>query len=103
MLFACCGSQYDASQISQEHLVNSRALIKILFPIMAAVFCLAFAYSQNSPPADAFRVLPPPVTQGPSITPYLKYQTELAWRQDEQRRKTWQQIRTERELLDLQR
>ena len=82
--------------------VNSRAVTKVLFPIIASLFCVPFAYSQNSPPSDAFRVLPLPVPEGPSITPYLKYQTELAWQQDNERRKTWQQIRTEPELLDLQ-
>jgi pimeloyl-ACP methyl ester carboxylesterase len=33
----------------------------------------------------------------------LKYQTEMAWSQDDQRRKTWAGIRTEQDLLRVQR
>ena len=43
--------------------------------------------------------LPPP---GPRVTPYLRYQTELAWRQDERRRKRWDAIRDESDLLRVQ-
>ena len=46
--------------------------------------------------------MPAPPAQGPSITPYLKYQTELAWNQDDLRRKRWQAIRSEQDLLRLQ-
>ena len=51
-------------------------------------------------PDGSFRVLPPVSAEGPSITPYLKYQTEMAWDQDEQRRKKWEGIRTEADLID---
>jgi pimeloyl-ACP methyl ester carboxylesterase len=58
----------------------------------------------DSPPAEAFRVLPlAPSRPGPQITSYLLYQTEIAWQQDEQRRKAWQAIQTENELLRVQR
>src|SRR5437764_3359572 len=57
--------------------------------------------SQNAAPAESFRVLPSPV-EGPSITPYLKYQTEMAWQQDDQRRKRWETIRSQEDLLKLQ-
>jgi predicted dienelactone hydrolase len=60
------------------------------------------ALSQTAPPADAFRVLAPP-SQGPQITPYLKYQTDMAWQQDEERTAAWRGIRTEAEMLRLQR
>jgi Acetyl xylan esterase (AXE1) len=56
---------------------------------------------QDSPPTESFRVLPR-AAEGPTITPYLKYQTELAWQQDDQRRKRWEGIRTEDDLLKLQ-
>jgi hypothetical protein len=69
----------------------------------AIIFFAAVAHAQapDAPPAEAFKVLPTPV-EGASITPYLKYQTELAWRQDDQRRERWEAIRTEKELLALQ-
>ena len=43
----------------------------------------------------------PKVAEGP-IAPYLKYQTDVAWRQDDERRKRWGAIQTEQELLALQ-
>ncbi len=58
-------------------------------------------HCQDLPSADAFLVLPNPV-EGPSITPYLRYQTEVAWRQDDERRKRWESIATEQELLQVQ-
>src|SRR5580704_11028879 len=39
-----------------------------------------------SPPPEAFRVLPQTDGEAPQITPYLLYQTGLAWHQDELRR-----------------
>ncbi|MGB6743425.1 MAG: acetylxylan esterase [Terracidiphilus sp.] len=59
------------------------------------------AASNNAPPAEAFRVLPPAGAQGPQITPYLLYQTALAWNEDELRRSRWSQVRNENDLLEL--
>ena len=59
------------------------------------VVCALPAMSADGPPAEAFRVLPPAAVEGPTITPYLEYQTEMAWREDDPRRKEWAQIRTE--------
>jgi dienelactone hydrolase len=39
---------------------------------------------------------------GPQITPYLQYQTDLAWQQDETRLKEWNNVRSEPDLLRLQ-
>jgi hypothetical protein len=57
--------------------------------------------AQETPPEDAFRILSRQPA-GPRMTPYLRYQLDLAWRQDEARRKKWEGIRDERELLELQ-
>src|SRR5437763_16660962 len=55
--------------------------------------CVLPLFASDVPPEDDFRVLPAPaMAEAPSITPYLKYQTERAWRQDEDRRKAWAQI-----------
>ncbi len=59
------------------------------------------AGSGNQPPAEAFRVLPPPSAEGPQITPYLLYQTTLAWKQDELRLERWSQVKNETDLLEL--
>src|SRR3954468_10423928 len=64
---------------------------------------ISFAASlAQAPSPDGFRVLPPTTTEGPAITPYLKYQTEMAWDQDEQRRNLWSGIRSEQDLLRVQ-
>jgi hypothetical protein len=57
----------------------------------------------DAPAPDAFRVLPPASGEKPTITPYLKYQTEMAWHEDDLRRAAWEGIGTERELLKFQR
>jgi len=57
--------------------------------------------SETIPPTDAFRVLPRPNAEGPEITPYLLYQTSLAWHQDELRQSRWSQVKTENDLLQL--
>jgi len=65
------------------------------------LFSLA-ASASDVPPPEAFRVLPANANQGPAITDYLRYQTEMAWRQDDQRRKVWEGIRTEQDLRRVQ-
>jgi hypothetical protein len=61
------------------------------------------AFAADGPPVEAFRVLPPAAKEAPVISPYLKYQTEMAWEEDDQRVKTWSGIRTEQDLLRIQR
>jgi pimeloyl-ACP methyl ester carboxylesterase len=56
---------------------------------------------QNVPPADAFQVLPHEPS-GPRVTPFLRYQMDQAWRQDERRQRDWESIRTEQDLLKRQ-
>lgn len=73
-------------------------------PFVAAILC-AFAgniFAADTPPTAAFRTLEV-LPAGPRITPYLKYQTEMAWREDDSRRKQFDQIRDEQDLLRLQR
>src|SRR5262249_40106984 len=62
----------------------------------------SFILASDAPSPDAFRVLPPVTGEAPTITPYLKYQTEMAWREDEERRNEWARIRTEADLTRLQ-
>lgn len=66
--------------------------------LSAAVMVLS---AQEVPSNDAFQVLRPEPA-GPRMTPYLRYQLDLAWRQDETRRRKWEAIHDERELLKLQ-
>lgn len=69
-----------------------------------ALFSLSIVYpssAQNVPPADAFQVLrqTPP---GPRITPFLQYQLDQAWRQDEAQQRNWESIQTEQDLQKMQ-
>ena len=57
--------------------------------------------AQDAPPADAFEVMQQPKA-GPRITPFLQYQLDEAWRQDEAQQKTWESIKTEEDLQRLQ-
>ncbi len=69
-------------------------------------FCFAWTvsiFAANEPLPEAFRVLATPAREGPVISPYLKYQTETAWQEDGQRLKIWSGIRTEQDLLRVQR
>jgi Acetyl xylan esterase (AXE1) len=61
----------------------------------------ASTLQEIAPPAEAFRVLPRPDAESPEITPYLLYQTSLAWHQDELRQARWSQVQTENDLLQL--
>jgi len=65
--------------------------------------CASWAAAADGPPADAFRIFPPAAKEAPLITPYLQYQTEMAWQQDDERRKEWSGIETEQDLLAVQR
>jgi hypothetical protein len=55
----------------------------------------------SAPPPEAFRVLPPPGAEGPQITPYLLYQTALAWDEDAIRRDRWSKVKNEDDLQRL--
>ena len=68
---------------------------------MLVVWTAANGLDSSTPPPEAFSVLPL-APSGPQITPYLQYQTELAWREDAGRMKVWDGIRTELDLLRLQ-
>jgi pimeloyl-ACP methyl ester carboxylesterase len=77
---------------------------------MRSVFILGLFAAQaltaaaaDVPPAEAFHVFPSAATEAPVITPYLKYQTEMAWQEDDQRRKAWEGILTEQDLLRVRR
>jgi hypothetical protein len=56
---------------------------------------------EDAPSAEAFRVFPNPGAEGPQITPYLLYQSALAWNEDELRRDRWSKVSSEDDLLRL--
>ena len=73
--------------------------------VLGAAFVLAsmvqVAAAQEAPTPELLSVLEGSADPGPRITPYLRYQLDLAWRQDEERRATFARVRTEADLLAL--
>jgi len=76
-----------------------RACIAVLLAGVSAFCSLA---GTDPPPPEYFRVLKQPLPSGPRITPYLRYQAEQAWKEDEARQKAWDAIRDEGGLRKLQ-
>jgi dienelactone hydrolase len=75
--------------------------MKLIFA--AILLSASSAFAAFDPPApEAFQVLPPVAAQAPTITDYLRYQTEMAWREDDERRRLWEGIRTEQDLRRVQ-
>src|SRR5438093_9423039 len=74
-----------------------------LICILVATLSTRIFSIPDAPPPEAFTVLKQTPAPGPRITPYLKYQTEQAWREDELRRRALEGIRNEKDLLQLQR
>ncbi len=75
-------------------------------PCMTALFAGAMALcavaAEDAPPPQAFLVYEHASAPGPRITPLLEFQAEQAWREDEQRRKAWESMGNENELLKSQ-
>ena len=76
--------------------------MKIAFIVAVCTLWSSSLSSVDTSLPDALRVLPHTSAPGPTITPYLKYQTEMAWLQNDQRRKRWASLKTEKDLLQLQ-
>ena len=74
----------------------------VLLSIALLFSALVTAAAGETPRPEDFLVLPSVSTLAPTITPYLKYQVNIAWEQDQVRRKRFEQIRDESELLRVQ-
>src|SRR3954451_24361459 len=60
--------------------------------ILLLGFCLTVVtrmFAADALPAEDFLVYPRVITEGPSITPYLRYQADMAWHRDGERRRIW--------------
>src|SRR3979490_2937953 len=75
-------------------------------PWFAAVLAGAIAFCPRAggdpPPRQSFLVREQPLSPGPRITPFLQYQAEQAWREDDDRQEAWDAIHDQRELLKRQ-
>src|SRR5438874_13417422 len=74
----------------------------IIMVVMAGTIAFCALAVDDSPPAQAFFVREQPLPPGPRITPFLQYQAEQAWSEDNDRIKAWDAIHNERELLKTQ-
>ena len=74
----------------------------VLLGILSLFGAAAAAAADEAPRPENFQVLPQTSTLAPAITPYLNYQVNIAWQQDDVRRKRFEQIRDEDELLRVQ-
>ena len=74
-----------------------------LLALLAAVALAPAALAaEDLPPVEAFQVFEQALPAGPRITPYLQYQADQAWKQDDERRAAWAAIRDEKDLLRVQ-
>lgn len=78
------------------------SLFLSLLPLVALLTSELKA-ADNMPRAEDFLLSPAISTLAPTITPYLKYQVNMAWQQDDVRRKRFESIRDEQDLLQIQR
>ena len=70
--------------------------------LLAGVSAFCSLAGTDPPPPEFFRVLKQPLPAGPRITPYLRYQAEQAWKEDEARQRAWEAIRDEPSLRKMQ-
>ncbi|MFC1613722.1 alpha/beta hydrolase family protein [Gemmatimonadota bacterium] len=77
--------------------------MKPLLLLTLAACLVSIGLQAAAPPDRAFKVIDPPTRPGRQITPYLRYQVEAAWRQDDIRRTRLAAIHNESDLLEFQR
>jgi Acetyl xylan esterase (AXE1) len=77
--------------------------VRCLLTICAGMAALSFSSPTSPQPgAEVFRVYRRPAPPGPRITGLLQYELEEAWREDEERQRSWARIADEAGLLRLQ-
>src|SRR5437660_1360616 len=74
----------------------------IIMVVMAGTIAFCALAVGDSPSAQAFFVREQPLPPGPRITPFLQYQAEQAWSEDNDRIREWEGVHSERELLKTQ-
>src|SRR3989440_1143165 len=73
-----------------------------IIAVLAGMIASCSLAADDPPSAQAFFVREQPLPPGPRITPFLQYQAEQAWSEDNDRIKAWDAIHNERELLKTQ-
>ena len=70
--------------------------------VLAGAIALHALAAEDPPPPQSFLIREQPLLPGPRITPFLQYQAEQAWREDDDRRKAWDAIHDQKALLKTQ-
>src|SRR5438876_7539662 len=73
-----------------------------LMAVLAGTIAVCALAADDSPSREAFLVREQPLPPMPRITPFLQYQAEQAWREDDDRLRAWDAIHNEKELLKTQ-
>jgi hypothetical protein len=73
-----------------------------MLAVLAGAIAMHAPAAEDPPPPQSFLVREKPLPPGPLITPFLQYQAEQAWREDDDRRKAWDAIHDQKALLKTQ-
>jgi len=73
-----------------------------IMAVLAGAIAMCALAADEPPPPLSFLVREQTLPPGPRITPFLQYQAEQAWREDEHRRKAWAAIHDQKALLKTQ-
>src|SRR6266852_3853150 len=97
-----CGQRRWRSIEYTSGLQRGRMIQPCILAVLAGAIALHALAADDPPAPQSFLVREQPLPPGPRITPFLQYQTEQAWREDDDRRKAWEAIHDQQELLKTQ-
>src|SRR3989449_2762156 len=83
-------------------LQRGKMMRSCIMALLAGTIALCALAADDPPPPQAFHVREQPLPPGTRIIPFLQYQAEQAWSEDNDRLKAWDAIHNERELLKTQ-
>src|SRR5207302_7690326 len=91
----------ECDYLSTQMLQRGSTIRPCIMAALAGAIALC-APAAEDPRPQSFLVREQPLSPGPRITPFLQYQAEQAWREDDDRQKAWDAIHDQRELLKTQ-
>jgi len=95
-----CTLRRDRERVCQQQV--GRIIRPCILALLAGATAFCALAADDAPPVKAFCVREKPLAPGPRVTPFLQYQAEQAWQEDQDRVKAWDAIHDQRELLKTQ-